>query len=27
MVNLMKEYNDLSPDADPASFYTNEFVN
>lgn len=26
MVNLMKEYNDLNPDADPASFYTNEFV-
>jgi NitT/TauT family transport system substrate-binding protein len=27
MVNLMKEYNDLDPNADPASFYTNEFVN
>jgi NitT/TauT family transport system substrate-binding protein len=27
MVNLMKEYNDLDPSADPASFYTNEFVN
>ena len=27
MVNLMKEYNDLDPDADPASFYTNKFVN
>lgn len=27
MVNLMKEYNDLNPDADPTSFYTNEFVN
>jgi NitT/TauT family transport system substrate-binding protein len=27
MVNLMKEYNDLDPDADPASFYTNQFVN
>ena len=27
MVNLMKEYNDLDPDADPASFYTNDFVN
>ncbi|MGB7243450.1 MAG: ABC transporter substrate-binding protein [Sulfitobacter sp.] len=26
MVNLMKEYNDLDPDADPASFYTNEFI-
>ena len=26
MVNLMKEYNDLDPNADPASFYTNEFV-
>jgi NitT/TauT family transport system substrate-binding protein len=26
MVNLMKEYNDLDPDADPASFYTNQFV-
>lgn len=27
MVNLMKEYNDLDADADPASFYTNQFVN
>ncbi|XWN30836.1 MAG: ABC transporter substrate-binding protein [Devosia sp.] len=27
MVNLMKEYNDLDPNADPASFYTNQFVN
>ena len=27
MVNLMKEYNDLDPNADPSSFYTNEFVN
>ncbi|MCP4386031.1 MAG: ABC transporter substrate-binding protein [Hyphomicrobiales bacterium] len=27
MVGLMKEYNDLDPDADPASFYTNDFVN
>lgn len=26
MVNLMKEYNDLDPNADPASFYTNEFI-
>ena len=26
MVGLMKEYNDLDPDADPASFYTNKFV-
>lgn len=26
MVNLMKKYNDLDPNADPASFYTNEFV-
>jgi len=26
MVNLMKEYNDLDADADPASFYTNQFV-
>lgn len=26
MVNLMKEYNDLDPGADPASFYTNQFV-
>lgn len=26
MINLMKEYNDLDPNADPASFYTNEFV-
>jgi NitT/TauT family transport system substrate-binding protein len=26
MVTLMKEYNDLDPNADPASFYTNEFV-
>ena len=26
VVDLMKEYNDLDPDADPASFYTNEFV-
>ena len=27
MVNLMKKYNNLDPNADPASFYTNEFVN
>jgi NitT/TauT family transport system substrate-binding protein len=27
MVDLMKKYNDLDPKADPASFYTNEFVN
>lgn len=27
MVNLMKEYNGLDADADPASFYTNQFVN
>jgi NitT/TauT family transport system substrate-binding protein len=26
MVALMKEYNDLDPSADPASFYTNQFV-
>ncbi|WP_299617422.1 ABC transporter substrate-binding protein, partial [Pelagibius sp.] len=26
MVNLMKTYNDLDPKADPASFYTNDFV-
>ncbi len=26
MVALMKEYNDLDPNSDPASFYTNEFV-
>ena len=26
MVNLMKKYNDLDPNADPASFYTNEFI-
>jgi len=26
MVNLMKEYNDLDANADPASFYTNEFI-
>ena len=26
MVNLMKEYNDLDPNANPASFYTNQFV-
>lgn len=26
MVDLMKEYNDLDPNADPASFYTNEFI-
>lgn len=26
MVSLMKEYNDLDPEADPASFYTNDFV-
>ncbi|PVB60419.1 ABC transporter substrate-binding protein [Labrenzia sp. 011] len=26
MINLMKEYNDLDPNADPASFYTNQFV-
>ncbi|WP_108661800.1 ABC transporter substrate-binding protein [Acuticoccus kandeliae] len=26
MVALMKEYNDLDPDADPTTFYTNEFV-
>ena len=27
MVDLMKKYNDLDPNADPKSFYTNEFVN
>jgi NitT/TauT family transport system substrate-binding protein len=27
MVNLMKEYNDLAANADPASFYTNDFIN
>lgn len=26
MVGLMKEYNDLDPDSDPASFYTNQFI-
>ena len=26
MVNLMKEYNDLDANADPASFYTNDFI-
>jgi len=26
MVDLMKKYNDLDPKADPASFYTNEFI-
>ena len=26
MVDLMKQYNDLDPGADPASFYTNKFV-
>ncbi|MEQ8368818.1 MAG: ABC transporter substrate-binding protein [Roseicyclus sp.] len=26
MVSLMQEYNDLDPEADPASFYTNQFV-
>lgn len=26
MVNLMKEYNDLDPEADPSAFYTNEFI-
>jgi len=26
MVALMKEYNDLDPNADPASFYTNDFI-
>jgi NitT/TauT family transport system substrate-binding protein len=26
MVDLMKQYNDLDPDADPAAFYTNDFV-
>lgn len=26
MVGLMKEYNDLDPDADPESFYTNRFI-
>lgn len=26
MVGLLKKYNDLDPDADPASFYTNDFV-
>lgn len=26
MVSLMKEYNDLDPNADPASFYTNAFI-
>jgi len=27
MIDLMKKYNDLDPKADPASFYTNEFLN
>jgi NitT/TauT family transport system substrate-binding protein len=27
MVDLMKKYNDLDPNADPKSFYTNEFIN
>ena len=27
MVDLMKKYNDLDPNADPASFYTNDFIN
>lgn len=27
MVDLMKEYNDLDPNADPKSFYTNDFIN
>jgi NitT/TauT family transport system substrate-binding protein len=27
MISLMKEYNDLDPSADPASFYTNDFIN
>lgn len=27
MVALMKKYNDLAADADPKSFYTNEFIN
>ena len=27
MIALMKKYNDLDPNADPATFYTNEFVN
>ncbi|MEP3278241.1 MAG: ABC transporter substrate-binding protein [Stappiaceae bacterium] len=26
MVDLMKTYNDLDPEADPAAFYTNQFV-
>ena len=26
MVSLMKEYNDLDANADPASFYTNDFI-
>ncbi|HMQ57042.1 MAG TPA: ABC transporter substrate-binding protein, partial [Rhizobiaceae bacterium] len=26
MVDLMKKYNDLDPNADPKSFYTNAFV-
>ncbi|MGB7270877.1 MAG: ABC transporter substrate-binding protein [Albidovulum sp.] len=26
MVALMKQYNDLDPNADPASFYTNDFI-
>jgi len=26
MIDLMKKYNDLDPKADPASFYTNEFL-
>lgn len=26
MVGLMKEYNDLDPNADPAAFYTNAFI-
>jgi len=27
MVGLMKKYNDLDPAAEPASFYTNDFIN
>jgi NitT/TauT family transport system substrate-binding protein len=27
MISLMKEYNDLDPSSDPASFYTNDFIN
>ncbi len=27
MIALMKKYNDLDPNADPKSFYTNQFLN